>query len=67
MPKIEKQIILEEYSLMSKKKTRKKRIYNPKTGRYYRIRLRSSTKGRKGTIMGLWKPPIKKKKKKRKA
>jgi hypothetical protein len=35
----------------------KKRIYNPKTGRYYQIRQRSSVKGPKGTIMGTWSPP----------
>ena len=43
-------------------KTAKKRIHNPKTGRYYQVRQRSSTKGRKGTIMGTWSPPKKSKK-----
>ena len=34
-----------------------KRIYNEKTGRYYKIRERTTKKGKKGQIMGLWKPP----------
>lgn len=41
-------------------KGKKKRIRNPKTRRYYRIRQRSSTKGKRGTIMGKWKPTKKK-------
>lgn len=49
---------------MSRKK-KKKRIYNPVTGTYYRIRQRSSNKGRRGTIIGKWKPPTKKAKKKK--
>jgi len=44
---------------------KKKRIYNPKTGRYYQIRQRSSSKGRRGTIMGTWSPPAKKRKKRK--
>jgi hypothetical protein len=43
-------------------KEKKKRIHNPVTGRYYQIRQRSSSKGQRGTIMGTWKPPTKKKK-----
>lgn len=43
----------------------KKRIYNPKTGRYYQIRQRSSAKGPKGTIMGTWSPPSTTKKKRK--
>ena len=43
-------------------KQAKKRIRNPRTGRYYKIRQRSSTKGRRGTIMGTWSPPKKRKK-----
>ena len=35
----------------------RKRIHNPRTGKYYALRQRSSTKGRRGTIKGLWKPP----------
>lgn len=42
----------------------RKRIYNPKTGRYYSIRQRSTKKGKKGEILGLWEPPTKKKTKK---
>ncbi len=38
---------------------RKKRIYNPVTGRYYTIRQRTTKFGRKGQIKGLWKPPKK--------
>jgi hypothetical protein len=30
-------------------------------GRYYRVRQRSTKKGKKGTIMGKWKPDKKKK------
>lgn len=48
----------EERNQMPKKA--KKRIHNPKTGRYYQIRQRSSTKGPKGSIMGTWSPPKKK-------
>jgi hypothetical protein len=44
---------------------KRKRIYNPKTGRYYQIRQRSSSKGQKGTIMGTWSPPAKKKRKRK--
>jgi len=35
----------------------KKRIYNPKTGKYYKIRERTVNKGR---LMGRWKQPRKK-------
>lgn len=45
-------------------KKAKKRIHNPTTGRYYQIRQRSSTKGPKGSIMGTWSPPKKKKSRK---
>ena len=31
----------------------RKRIYKPKTGRYYSIRQRSTKKGKKGEILGL--------------
>lgn len=31
------------------------RIHNPKTGTYMRIRQRSTSKGRKGQIMGKYK------------
>lgn len=31
-----------------------KRIRNPSTGKYYKIRERSSRYGQKGEIMGLW-------------
>lgn len=42
---------------------RKKRIYNPVTGKYYAVRQRTTSAGRAGQIKGLWKPPRKKKKK----
>jgi hypothetical protein len=41
----------------------KKRIYNPKTRKYYAIRKYSTKKGSKGQIIGSWKPPKKPKKK----
>ena len=34
----------------------RKVIYNPKNEQYYSLRQRSSHKGRKGTIMGVWTP-----------
>lgn len=40
---------------MESEQTRKV-IYNPKNDKYYSLRLRSSPKGKKGTIMGKWKP-----------
>ncbi len=43
------------FMIMSKRK----RIYNPVTGRYYTIRQRTTKFGRKGQIKGLWKPPKK--------
>lgn len=33
----------------------KKRIYNPKTGKYYAIRQRTTSNGKKGQIMGSYK------------
>jgi len=36
-------------------KVGKKRIYNPKTGKYYKIRQRTTSKGKRGEIVGLWK------------
>jgi len=38
---------------MSKKRSRK-RIYNPVTGKYYSVRQRTTKKGKKGQIIGLW-------------
>lgn len=32
----------------------KKRIYNPYTGKYYELRQKSTTSGKKGQIKGLW-------------
>lgn len=29
-----------------------KRIHNPKTGKYYKLRQRTTSKGKKGQIMG---------------
>jgi hypothetical protein len=45
---------------------KRKRIYNRATGTFYRIRQRSSDKGKRGTIMGKWRPPTETKKKRRK-
>jgi len=47
---------------MPTKKSRK-RIYNPKTGKYYEIRQRTTKKGRKGQIKGLWSSKKERKKK----
>ena len=49
---------------MAEKRKRRKRIYNPVTGKYYEVRQRTTKYGRAGQIKGLWKPPKKKKKKK---
>jgi hypothetical protein len=40
-------------------KADRKRIYNPRTGKYYALRLHSTNEGRKGRIKGLWKNPKK--------
>ena len=48
---------------MTKRKSPRKRIYNPVTGKYYAVRTRTTSKGRKGQIKGKWSPPKKKKKK----
>ena len=50
---------------MTKKKTKKKRIYNPVTKKYYSLRQRTSKYGRPGQIKGLWSSSKKKKKKKK--
>jgi len=39
---------------------RRVRIYNPSTGRYYKLQERTSHKRRRGQIKGLWKPKRKK-------
>ena len=57
--------VKEEEMPRRRKKPTRKRIRNPKTGRYYQIRQRSSSKGRRGTIMGTWSPPAKKRKKRK--
>jgi len=41
---------------MSNNKVRSTRIYNPVTGKYYELQLRTSKKGRK-RIRNLWKQP----------
>jgi hypothetical protein len=41
-----------------------KRIRNSSTGKYYKIRERTSLYGKKGEIMGLWHPDDDRKKKK---
>lgn len=45
-------IIVSKKFIMSKK-----RVYNPKTGKYYAVRQKNTSKGKKGQIMGLWKNP----------
>jgi hypothetical protein len=43
--------------------TKRKRIFNPVTGRYYSVRQKTTSKGKAGQIKGLWstkKPPKKK-------
>jgi hypothetical protein len=49
---------------VAEERKRRKRIYNPVTGKYYEVRQRTTKYGRAGQIKGLWKPPKKKKKKK---
>jgi len=39
----------------------KSRIHNPKTGKYYQIRQRTTSKGKKGQIMGGYSPNTAKK------
>lgn len=41
---------------MAKKSSVTKRISNPVTGTYYRLRIRTTPAGRRGTIMGKWRP-----------
>ena len=41
----------------------KKRIYNPKTRKYYKLRERTTLYGKKGEILGSYKPKPKKIKK----
>lgn len=57
--------VKEEEMPKKKRKPTRKRIHNPKTGRYYQVRQRSSSKGQKGTIMGTWSPPAKRKPKRK--
>ncbi len=38
----------------------KRRIYNPVTGKYYEVRQRTTSKGIKGQIKGLWRRKSKK-------
>ncbi len=47
---------------MKMARKRRKRIYNPVTGRYYEVRERSSKYGKAGEIKGLWSSRKKKKK-----
>jgi len=42
---------------------RRKRIYNPVTKKYYAVRQRTTKKGRRGQIKGLWTYKKKKRKK----
>lgn len=39
----------------------KKRIYNPKTGKYYKLRERTTSEGKKGQILGGYHPNTAKK------
>ncbi len=39
---------------------KKKRIYNPVTGRYYELKEKTTKYGRVGQIKGLWSPKRKK-------
>lgn len=41
-----------------------KRILNPVTGKYYKIRERNTSNGSKGQILGLWKSPTSRKSRK---
>jgi hypothetical protein len=41
---------------------KKKRVYNPYTKKYYELRKKTTKKGKKGQIKGLWKQPKSKKK-----
>ena len=41
---------------------KRKRIYNPVTGKYYELREKTTKYGRAGQIKGLWSPKRKKKK-----
>ena len=38
------------------KKTSAKRIHNPITKTYYSVRVKNTSVGKKGTIIGKWKP-----------
>lgn len=42
---------------MSKTTSQITRIRNPVTGTYYKLRIRSTPAGKRGTIMGKWSPP----------
>lgn len=35
----------------------RKRLYNPTTKSYYKVRERTTSRGQKGTIMSKWKSP----------
>lgn len=45
-------LICEVNKMTGKKKPR--RIYNPVTGKYYEVRQKTTTEGRRGQIKGLW-------------
>ncbi|ATZ61452.2 MAG: hypothetical protein BME93_05130 [Methanosarcinales archaeon Met12] len=47
----------------NKKRSLKKRIYNPVTGKYYALRQRTTETGERGEIRGLWQAPKDRKKK----
>ncbi|AIG96996.1 MULTISPECIES: hypothetical protein [Archaeoglobus] len=48
---------------MTSERKRKKRIYNPVTGKYYAVRQRTISSGKAGQIKRLWKPSKKREKK----
>ncbi len=63
----EKRVILKENNKLdddniiseeNMSKTRK-RIYNPITKKYYQLRQKTTSRGKRGEIKGLWKPPAK--------
>jgi len=52
---------IEDGELVTPKK--RKRIHNPTTRKYYKLRERTTSKGQKGQILGTWTPKTKKRKK----
>lgn len=46
-------------STASSGKSSVKRIHNPITNSYYQLRVRNTSEGNRGTIIGKWSPPKK--------